>query len=315
MHIHAINLAGVCTGDGPCVITPIGLKKNWVTDVQGLPLYIRAIAQALLRSGHSEQEAIRLAVGVVHRWAEGRGKVTAATRVRAAAALASWEAKRAETHAEHHSLAQENRMGTNLAAPVAQKLSRATLLKLTERADALPAGERDAAKAAIARRTQSFTPSGAIDAANARPGVLDLAMGASGDTASRFLPDEASVRKAIASLHRVPKGLQPSMRARIIARAKQLGIKLPVSFAEECRKAIELAGPDIAARRAALAKGQALPPLPGTDRPRYPITDSDSLDDAVRAVGRGKTAHAGLRAFIKRVAAKLGLSSRIPADW
>lgn len=90
--------AGVCTGPGPCDITPIGAGKNWVNEVGGLPLYIRAIAQALLRSGHSERQAIEMAVGTVKRWAAGGGKVTAATRARAAKAVAEWEAKKAAAH-------------------------------------------------------------------------------------------------------------------------------------------------------------------------------------------------------------------------
>lgn len=90
--------AGVCTGPGPCDTTPIGEGKNWVTEVNGLPLYIRAIARALLRSGHSESQAIQLAVGTVKRWAAGGGKVSAETRARAAKAVAEWEAKKAAAH-------------------------------------------------------------------------------------------------------------------------------------------------------------------------------------------------------------------------
>ena len=93
--------AGVCTGPGPCDTSEIGEGPNWVTRVQGLPHYIRAIAHALLRSGHSEQDAIALAVGTVKRWASGGGKVTEATRARAAAAVKEWEEKRAEAHASH----------------------------------------------------------------------------------------------------------------------------------------------------------------------------------------------------------------------
>lgn len=96
-HIHDIR-GGVCHGPGPCNTTPIGLGKNWVTKVGGLPLYIRAIAQALIRSGHSESQAIQLAVGIVKRWAAGAGKVTADTRSRAAAAVAEWEAKKGAAH-------------------------------------------------------------------------------------------------------------------------------------------------------------------------------------------------------------------------
>lgn len=91
-------MSGVCTGPGPCDVAPLGIGKNWVTKVGGLPLYIRAIAHALRRSGHSESESIQLAVGTVQRWARGGGKVTDATRARAATALAEWERKRAEAH-------------------------------------------------------------------------------------------------------------------------------------------------------------------------------------------------------------------------
>lgn len=91
-------MAGVCTGDGPCDVVPIGLGDNWVTRVDGLPLYARAIAQALIRRGHSESEAIRLAIGTIRNWAEGKEHVTAATRARAVAALAEWERKKAQAH-------------------------------------------------------------------------------------------------------------------------------------------------------------------------------------------------------------------------
>ena len=54
---------------------------------------------ALIRAGHSESQAIQIAVGVVKRWAAGLGNVTAKTRAKAAAALAEWEAKKAASHA------------------------------------------------------------------------------------------------------------------------------------------------------------------------------------------------------------------------
>lgn len=97
-------MAGVCTGPGPCDTSPLGPGPNWVTKAGkgtatgGLPAYIRAIAQAQVRAGRSEQEAIRLAVGVVRDWAQGKGHVTEATRVRARRALAQWEALKAKSH-------------------------------------------------------------------------------------------------------------------------------------------------------------------------------------------------------------------------
>lgn len=80
--------------------SPIGTGKNWVTSVGGLPAFIRAIAHALIRAGHSESQAIQLAVGVVKNWASGQGHVTSKTRAKAAAALAEWEAKKAASHAK-----------------------------------------------------------------------------------------------------------------------------------------------------------------------------------------------------------------------
>lgn len=93
-------MAGVCTGPGPCDTTPFGAGDNWVNKVGGLPLYIRAIAKALRRSGHSESSAIATAVATVKRWAAGGGGVSAETRARAAAALAEWERKKAQAHAD-----------------------------------------------------------------------------------------------------------------------------------------------------------------------------------------------------------------------
>jgi SPP1 gp7 family putative phage head morphogenesis protein len=90
--------AGTCTGPGPCDTTPFGAGKNWVNKVGGLPAYIRAVAHAFTRNGLPESEAIARAVGVIRNWAEGKGNVTAATRARAAKALAEWEAKKAAAH-------------------------------------------------------------------------------------------------------------------------------------------------------------------------------------------------------------------------
>lgn len=77
--------------------SPLGLGKNWVTKRGGLPDFIRAIAHALLRNGHSEAEAIQLAVGAVQNWARGGGHVTAKTRAKAAEALGHWEAMKGST--------------------------------------------------------------------------------------------------------------------------------------------------------------------------------------------------------------------------
>lgn len=90
--------AGGCTGPGPCDETPFSTSttSNWVARAGGLPAHIRAVAHALIRSGHSESSAIAIAVAAEKKWASGRGKVTAETRGRAAATVADWEAKRAK---------------------------------------------------------------------------------------------------------------------------------------------------------------------------------------------------------------------------
>lgn len=100
MHSHVFDLAGVCTGDGPCDVTSRDRspKQNWIEKAGGTPAYIRAIRNALLRQGHSMGKATALAVGTVKNWASGQGNVSPATRVRAAAALAEWEAKKARAH-------------------------------------------------------------------------------------------------------------------------------------------------------------------------------------------------------------------------
>lgn len=77
--------------------SPIGLKKNWVTEAGGLPDFVRAVAHALIRSGHPESGAIQMAIGVIKNWAEGKGKVHADTRAKAVATVAHWEAMKAST--------------------------------------------------------------------------------------------------------------------------------------------------------------------------------------------------------------------------
>lgn len=65
-----------------------------------LPGYIREIAHALIRAGHSKSNAIQLAIGTAQRWARGEGKVKAETRAKAAAAIAEWEAAKAAARAK-----------------------------------------------------------------------------------------------------------------------------------------------------------------------------------------------------------------------
>lgn len=106
--------AGVCTGPGPCDASPLGEGKNWVTKTdpkEGLGKYVHAIAHALRRErGLSEADSIATAIAAIKRWAAGEGHVTEATRARARAAVAHWEALKAASHARSgsRSVAQDN---------------------------------------------------------------------------------------------------------------------------------------------------------------------------------------------------------------
>lgn len=73
-----------------------------------------------------------------------------------------------------------------------------------------------------------------------------------------------------------------------------------------------------ASQREKLAKkGQAMPDKGGSGG-RFPITNGDDLQRAIKAVGRAKGGEEGRRAvrrWIMRKARQLGLSSQIPDDW
>lgn len=75
-------------------------KENWVERAGELPPYIRKLARAIEKRGHSLSSAISIAIGRVKAWARGEGKVTAKTRAKAAAAVAAWEALKAKNAAK-----------------------------------------------------------------------------------------------------------------------------------------------------------------------------------------------------------------------
>lgn len=82
-------------------VQPVGPKPLWHKTKPKpwhLPAYIEHIANALIAHGHSESEAIQIAVGVVKRWASGGGKVDANTRQAAQKALGEWNAEKAAAH-------------------------------------------------------------------------------------------------------------------------------------------------------------------------------------------------------------------------
>lgn len=90
---------------GPCSLDS-SPGKNWVEKSGGLPNYICHIAKGVMKSGKSKGQAIAIAVSRVKAWAAGgstnsRGgpEVTAATRAKAAKAVAQWTALKAKNAA------------------------------------------------------------------------------------------------------------------------------------------------------------------------------------------------------------------------
>jgi rubrerythrin len=87
-------------------------KQNWVDYAGGLPSYIERIAKHIhYEHGHPIGQAIAFAVGTVRRWCAGgsvtkggasKSNVTAATKAKACAALAEWEAKKKKGSAAMH---------------------------------------------------------------------------------------------------------------------------------------------------------------------------------------------------------------------
>jgi hypothetical protein len=72
---------------------------------------------------------------------------------------------------------------------------------------------------------------------------------------------------------------------------------------------------DTEERRQMQKKGKALPPNKGSTKPRFPISDAEDLRKAIKLAGHAKGDQGAVRAYIKRRAAALGLSSKIPDDW
>lgn len=80
-----------------------------------------------------------------------------------------------------------------------------------------------------------------------------------------------------------------------------------------------MAQPNAKTMRALVAKGQAMP-APGQGRPgRFQITDVQSLQDAILAVGRVRPntdeARAKVRRFVMKRAKALGRLDLIPDTW
>jgi hypothetical protein len=85
---------------------PVGPKPLWKKTKPKpwhLPFYIEHVANALIKHGHSEQEAIAMAVGIVRAWSKhkpegGEKTLHSDTQAAAAKAIAEWEATKAAAH-------------------------------------------------------------------------------------------------------------------------------------------------------------------------------------------------------------------------
>lgn len=83
-------------------------RRNWVETAGGLPPYIRKIARAIEKDrGIELAKAIPYAIGRVKRWAAGGDGVTAATKAKAAEAIAAWEKLKAKNAALRESVEED----------------------------------------------------------------------------------------------------------------------------------------------------------------------------------------------------------------
>lgn len=67
--------------------------------------------------------------------------------------------------------------------------------------------------------------------------------------------------------------------------------------------------------RAMQKRGQAMPPSTEGGTPGYPIGDTEDLDNAINAVGRGAGDHNAIRKHIIKNARRMNQSSKIPDNW
>jgi hypothetical protein len=114
-----------------------------VQEEGGLPDFICRVARAIKRSGKSTSQAIEIAVGRVRKWASGAGGVSAKTKAKAAAAIASWDKKRSSaksdnvkaTNSDHYELVYNG-----LFTPFTFTASDESLLLASKFEDCTPSG-------------------------------------------------------------------------------------------------------------------------------------------------------------------------------
>ncbi len=82
---------------------PFSSKPLWKTKPLHLPFYVQHVAHDLMeKRGMSESDAIRMAIGIIKKWAQGQPeggekKLHSDTQAAAAKAVAEWNADKAAT--------------------------------------------------------------------------------------------------------------------------------------------------------------------------------------------------------------------------
>lgn len=81
-----------------------------------LPAYVQNVAKAIMRSGRTKSQAIRIALGRIEDWKNGKGSVSPEVRAAAAKAWAQWLAARAKAKAIPNRVAASNQKGALMLA-------------------------------------------------------------------------------------------------------------------------------------------------------------------------------------------------------
>lgn len=315
-------MAGVCSGPGPCDTSSQDRspKKNWVEKVGGLPLYIRAISAALERSGHPRSEAIQLAVGTVQRWARGQGNVTVATRARAAAALAEWEAKKAAAHTT--SVPTSERQAINLASSTAANAGASS----ASQGNTAASGGGNWNSSAHPRASKGSTTGGQFITAGSGglgssqqeqdqvKAVQDaLGLGVTGSLSKQDASDIAGFQRANGLQADGVVGTQTAAAIRALQSGKApgsaKGVK-PGALTNTDKAQLQAKGKQ---RNLSVSLANPKGSMPGS---RYPIPDVTHLKKAVMAYGRGKPADKPkIKRHIIRMALQLKRPDLIPDSW
>lgn len=248
---------------GPHDTSPVGTpggRQNWVDKAGGLPHYIREIAHALIRAGHPKSRAIQLAVAAIQRWARGQGNVSAATRAKAAKALAEWEAKKARAHAlaaDHQAvdLASTPRRGGNVT-PFWRKKKQAK--------DPAAEGSGDELQAMVKRiraKKPGLTDRQAMElarlalkrqAGNKKPATTEMAK-----PVPRYAVVDLATGQTVTviDLAATPPVERAESRRKLAKKGKALADwSFPVPDVEHLKKAIQAVGRTDPAKRPALAR-------------------------------------------------------------